>query len=98
MDMTPQSGPAEEIPMEEIVQYLLGRLSDKGLIPEEIPRLIEDVLNMVADGGYFTIEDINQRLQTLGWEEPIMDSVTFELILSLVERKGEYEIRRYKLH
>jgi hypothetical protein len=84
--------------MAEIVQYLLNRLSDKGLFPEEIPRLIEDVLNMVADGGYFTIEEINHKLGTLGWEDRVMDPVTFELILFLVESKGEYEVQRHQLH
>ncbi|MGM0428459.1 MAG: hypothetical protein ACQEQ7_14635 [Thermodesulfobacteriota bacterium] len=88
--------PPKEIPIKEIVPHLLCRLSDKGFYPEEIPNLLEDLLYMVADGGYFSTEDINQGLERLGWSP--VDSVTIELVLCLLEAKGEYEVRCYDFH
>ena len=73
--------------MKASVPHLLRRLSDKGFYPEQIPDLLKDVLYMVADGGYFSTEDINQELERLGWNP--VDPVTIELIMSRLEGKEE---------
>ncbi|MDZ7700517.1 MAG: hypothetical protein U5R49_27510 [Deltaproteobacteria bacterium] len=88
---------AEQIPPGKIVPHLMHRLSNKGLYPEAIPNLIEDILHMVAEGWYFTLEDINRELAQRGWDLG-MDPITIELVLSLLEGKGEYEVRCYEMH
>lgn len=88
---------ADQIPQEQIVPHLMRRLSDKGLYPDAIPNLIEDILHMVADGGYFTLDEINRELARRGWNLG-MDPITIELILSLLEGKGEYEVHCYNVH
>lgn len=84
--------------MEEIVDLLLYKLSNKGLTPVEIPRLVKDVLNIVSDGGEFTAGIINRKLETLGWDKAIVDQFTFELILTLVENEGEHQIKQNTIH
>jgi hypothetical protein len=84
--------------MEQIVDLLLYKLSNKGLTPVEIPRLVKDVLNIVSNGGEFTTRTINRKLETLGWEKAIVDQFTFELIIALLENEGEHEIKSTTIH
>ena len=87
----------DNIPDREIIPHLLYRLSDKGFAPEAIPELVEDILKMVIDGGDFSTGEINQGLKHRGWTAS-MDAATIELVLRLLELKGEYEVRCYDLH
>lgn len=75
--------------MEQIVDVLLSRLSQKGLSPEEVPWLIRDVLNAVCGAGEPAMDVVNRRLAILGWNEEILDGVTFDLIVYLAEKRGE---------
>ncbi len=84
--------------MEEIVELLLHKLSNKGLTPVEITRLVKDVLNIVSNGGEFTTSTINRKLETLGWDKAIVDEFTFELIVALLENEGEYETKNTAIH
>jgi hypothetical protein len=84
--------------MEEIIDLLLFNLSKKGLSPAEIPRFVEDVLNIVGEGGDFTTRTINRKLETLGWTKAIIDQFILELIFTILENEGEYEVRRITIH
>ena len=83
---------------QNICDILFGRLSDRGLLSIEIPRLIKDVLNIVRDGGNFTVSLINQELERLGWREQVMDETSFELITFILENEYDYEVKRHLLH
>lgn len=48
--------------MEEIVDALLSRLFNKGLVSEEVPWFIIDVLNIIKRGGEFTVTTVKQDL------------------------------------
>jgi len=84
--------------MEEIVDVLLQKLSQKGLTPVEVPRLVKDVLSIVGEGGEFTTYTINQKLESLGWDKKIVDPFTFELIIAILEHEGDYEVMRTPIH
>ena len=84
--------------MEKIVELLLHTLSNKGLTPVEIPRLVKDVLNIVGDGGDFTASTINNKLEMLGWDKAVVDQFTFELIIALLEEEGGYAIQKRTIH
>jgi len=73
--------------VEQIVDMLLSRLSQKGLSPEEVPWLIRDVLNAVCGVGEPAVDVVNRRLAILGWNEEILDEVTFALIICLAEER-----------
>jgi hypothetical protein len=84
--------------MNEIIDILLYKLSSKGVAPMNIPRFVKDVLNIVRDGGEFTINTINRRMETLGWDNALVDQFTFELIIALLENEGLYEVRVTTIH
>jgi hypothetical protein len=69
--------------MEEVVEVLLHKLSDKGLTPVEVPRLVKDVLSIVGKGGEFTTHSINLRLES-PWAR-IRKSLTRSLFNSLLQ-------------
>jgi hypothetical protein len=56
------------------------------------------VLNIVRDGGNFTVTSINQELESLGWRERVMDETSFELITFILENEYDYEVKRHALH
>jgi len=84
--------------MGEVIDSIVHKLTGKGLITAEIPRLIRDVLNIVTDETDYSAVDVNRRLEGLGWEKGILDGYTFELILFLLEQKKVNDIRAYTLH
>jgi len=73
--------------MENRLDDLYLRFQTKGFIPIEIPRLIQDVFNIIGKGRYCSIPDANQELEDLGWGIEIMDNVTYDLIDSLFNKK-----------
>ena len=84
--------------MKDILDVLIYRLSDKGVEPFGVPRLIRDVLHTIGDGGEFTIGRINQNLAVLGWGDQVLDGYLFELILYLLETDGKYEVKQHTVH
>ncbi len=81
-----------------ICDTLFGRLTARGLMSVEVPRVIKDVFDIVRDGGDFTVASINQELELLGWRERIMDETSFELITFILENEYDYEVKRHLLH
>jgi len=72
--------------MEQWTELLVSRLSDKGVVSSHVPGLMRDVRNIVREGGYFTVGNVNNRLESLGWGGDILDEWIFELILSVHEK------------
>jgi len=67
-------------------------------MPVEVSILIKDVFNIIHDGGDFTVTSVNRELEGLGWGERIMDEVSFELIIFLLENEYDYEVQEHTLH
>jgi hypothetical protein len=85
--------------MEEIVDRLFYTYFHKGLTGQETLRLVEDVLHIVAsDGGEFTTDRVNQKLERLGWHKASVDPFTFELIIALLRNDDEHEIGSPTIH
>ncbi len=79
---------AAQLALRIIVPHLMHWLSDKGLYPVAIPNLIEAILEMEPENWHFTLEEMNRELAREGWKLDV-DPITIELILSLLEGKGE---------
>lgn len=79
----------------QIMELLLMRLSRKGVFPDEVPRLIKDVLTAVGDSNKASLCMLNRRLAVLGWGEEILDQTTLGLILFVAEKPDE---RRLEPH
>jgi hypothetical protein len=74
--------------MKEMFEIVSIRLSEKGLLPVEISRIIKDVINIIRDGGESTLTLVNEELETLGWRRHLLDFLSFEVIRSFPE--GSY--------
>jgi hypothetical protein len=74
--------------MKEMFEIVSIRLSEKGLLPVEISRIIKDVINIIRDGGESTLTLVNEKLERLGWRRHLLDFFSFELIRSFCE--GSY--------
>jgi len=79
-----------------ICDTLFGRLSDRGLMPVEIRRFIKDGFNIIRYGGNSTMASVNKELERLGWTERIMDEISFELIVFLLENEYDQEVKKWK--
>jgi hypothetical protein len=73
---------------EEIAEVLLLRLFRRGLLAEQLPRFLKDVLNVIEDAGAIPASAVNHRLTRLGWSEETLDARTLELILYLYEGRN----------
>lgn len=71
--------------MSLLLKTISTRLSDKGLVPLEIDRLIKDVSNIICDQKELPLVSVKKALYSLGWEEHILDNHTLWLILSFLE-------------
>jgi hypothetical protein len=82
---------------QELIQKLTFNLfrsySQKGLSVIEYNCLIKDVHAMLKKGGRFSVESVNETLSRLGWPMDIMDSYSFELIITLFGIEHHYEVR-----
>jgi len=69
----------------QVIEILLSRVAHRGVSPDEVPWLIRDVLNAVATAREPAVDAVNRRLALLGWDEDILDEVSFALIICLAE-------------
>jgi len=81
-----------------ICNVLLERLCSRGLSPTQVPRFIQDAFNILQQGGDFTLASVNEALGLLGWHNGILDSISLELIIFLLENEYEYHVERHTLH
>jgi len=81
----------------KILETICTRLFQKGLMPVEIKRLVKDVLNIIEYSGVFNHASLKQDLERLEWEDNILDSYTFELILYYLECEGTYKVKTFPI-
>jgi hypothetical protein len=72
----------------QIKSILLKRLKSKGLDPSLIPGLIKDISNTMLNIRYVTLEQVNERLRFLGWDNIELDEHTFQLVIAHLEQRG----------
>ena len=82
--------------MEQIIDVLVARLSQKGVSPDEVPWLVRDVLNGVGGACEPVVATVNSRLSTLGWDEEVLDEVTLAIIMYLAEKSEEDQVGEYR--
>jgi hypothetical protein len=84
-----------QMEIEDITDMLLKRLTDKEVLPDEVPWLVRDVLNVVGTIEETSVSTINQRLATLGWDLDILDEFTLVLIMSLIDGCNELSFKHH---
>jgi len=79
-------------------ETLLSILFARGLKHGEIRQFIVDVINIVEYGGVFTVTSVNHALESLGWPEQIINEISFELIMEVLDSIFEYQVEVHTVH
>ncbi|MCW7753692.1 hypothetical protein OOT00_06800 [Desulfobotulus sp. H1] len=82
----------------DICATLLMRLTGQGLEPGDVHRLVKDVYNILRGGGAFTLAGINDALTRIGWHPHIMDTVSLELLMVLLQNEFSMSIETHTVH
>jgi hypothetical protein len=71
--------------MDQIIRVLIERLVGKGMEISNIPAYIRDLANSVSANGYSSLQELNGRLEMLGWDDFELDDHTLQLIMANFE-------------
>jgi hypothetical protein len=71
--------------MNQLAEVLIERLEKKGIRPDIAPRFFRDVANTMSVEPPTTLEDLNRRLQLLGWNDFELDDHTLQLVIACFE-------------
>lgn len=71
--------------MEQLIKTVIKRLEGKDIDINSIPSFIRDVVNINLSVVDSDLNELNRRLQTLGWYEFELDDHTFQLIKAIIE-------------
>ena len=77
--------------MEALIRILMERLKGKGMEMSTIPAFIRDLANTMVANGYSSLQGLNGRLRSLGWDDFELDDYTFQLIIAIFERDLAYK-------
>ena len=69
--------------MDRLIKILIDRLAGKGLEVTSIPAFIRNLMNSIVDNPYMSLQDLNNRLQLLGWDNVTLDNYTLSIILAV---------------
>jgi hypothetical protein len=81
--------------MAPLLQLLIYRLTERGILLDHIPTLVRDVLRIIGEGGVFTTRLVNARLEQLGWGSDLLDETSFQFIVHILESEWGYRVRHY---
>jgi hypothetical protein len=74
--------------LDRVIKIIAARLEQKGIESIKIPSYIEAVANLLFLRPDLDNEELNMRMQSIGWQHPEIDEHTFKL-LKLVSDKYE---------
>ena len=77
--------------MEELIRILIERLAGKGMEINTIPAFIRDLANIMVANGYSSLQELNRRLKSLGWDDFELDDHTLQLIIAIFEPDLAYK-------
>ena len=78
--------------MAQVADILNQRLLVRGLTAVEISRVIEEVGNILTDRQERTSRAVNYPREVMGWHKEFVDQCSFDLILFLVQSKGQHPV------
>ena len=70
--------------MDQIVKILVSRLKDKGIESAKIPSCIETAWNILFLYPIQNSQELNSRMQSLGWHNFEIDDHTFKLVKLII--------------
>lgn len=78
--------------MEQLIKVLVCRLVRKGVDITIVPAYIRDVANTIAIHRSLSLQELNSRLQLLGWDDDL-DDYTLCLIMATFELNAAYDYK-----
>ena len=57
--------------------------TQKGLLQEELPYFIKDVIRFIDKEGYTSLQSLNIELETLGWGIQLADETAYKQMIFL---------------
>jgi len=77
--------------MEVLIRVLVRRLVGKGMEISTIPGYVRDLANTMVANGYSSLQELNKKMQSLGWDDFELDNYTFQLIVVIFEPDLAYK-------
>jgi hypothetical protein len=71
--------------MENLMKITEDRLVRKGVESNNHPAFIRDLVNSYTAHSYHTIQELNERMKSLGWNDIELDDQTVQLIMAISE-------------
>jgi hypothetical protein len=71
--------------MNQVTEILIERLEKKGIRPDIVPGFVRDLVNTISTNPDGTLEELNRRLQLLGWSDFELDDQTLQLVIGSFE-------------
>ena len=78
--------------MDRLIRILIDRLAGKGLEVTSIPAFIRNLVNSIVGDPHMSLEDLNNHLQLLGWENVSLDNYTLSIILAVWDSDNSKKI------
>ena len=74
--------------MNKALNSLSVWFEQKGLLQEEFPYFMRDVIRFIDKEGYASLQLLNLELESLGWGIQLMDETTYKQMIFLHRNKN----------
>ena len=71
--------------MNRLTEILIERLEMKGIRPDMVPGFFRDLVNTLSTNPDTTLQELNSRLELLGWNDFELDDHTLQLVIASFE-------------
>lgn len=76
----------------DLCATLFFRLVKRGYSTRDVEKLVKDTYSIVKNGGFFTLETLNETLTVLGWDPDAIDSYSLNLLFNLLQKTFNIEV------
>jgi len=76
--------------MELLANTLRQRLTAKGMEGAVLTAYLRNVANILTSQSLVTLQELNRRLQLLGWDDFEMDDYTLELVRAVFDPNSDH--------
>jgi hypothetical protein len=80
--------------MKPLIRILTDRLVEKGMEVTSIPAFIRNVANILAAHPAASLDELNKRLQLVGWGDFRLDDYILQMIIAAFESGIGFKLKR----
>jgi len=74
--------------MSQLTEIVIKRLEEKGIRSDIIPGFVRNVINTISINPECNLQELNNRLHFLGWDDFELDEHTLQLVIAGFEVGG----------